>query len=99
MKILYSIALLALLPLSAQALEINTSCSGSRYYGAYKSSCSTSIFGDPERDYAQEAEDARAKDERIKKWESFCKPVRTFDNYGVARLIYAKQRCEYGRSE
>ena len=51
------------------------------------------------RDYAQEAADEAAKQERIKKWETFCKPARTYDSEGVIRLVYARKGCEFGRSE
>ena len=49
--------------------------------------------------YAQEAADEAAKQERIKKWETFCKPTRTYDSEGVIRLVYARKGCEFGRSE
>jgi hypothetical protein len=47
----------------------------------------------------QEAADEAAKQERIKKWETFCKPTRTYDSEGVIRLVYARKGCEFGRSE
>ncbi|GAC1421401.1 MAG: hypothetical protein NVSMB6_23080 [Burkholderiaceae bacterium] len=34
-----------------------------------------------------------------RKWESFCKPRRYIDQYGVTRLQYAHSRCEFGRTE
>ena len=51
------------------------------------------------RDEAQEAEDYRARQENIKKWEAFCKPTRTYDNFGMVRLVYARNGCEFGRNE
>ena len=44
-------------------------------------------------------EDRRVKLEEIKRWEAFCKPTRTYDTLGVTRLVYAKNGCEFGRSE
>ena len=48
---------------------------------------------------AQELEDQRARRASIDKWEGFCKPQRTYDSFGVGRLVYAHKGCEYGRSE
>jgi hypothetical protein len=96
MKTIYAIAALAIMSSSAQAWDVNTTCTYSRFYG---STCRTSVLPDQQRDYAQEAEDEAAKQERIKKWEAFCKPTRTYDNEGVVRLVYARKGCEFGRSE
>jgi hypothetical protein len=96
MKTIYAFAILALMSGSAQAWDINTTCTHSRFYG---STCKTSIIADQPRDFAQEAADEAAKQARIKKWEEFCKPTRTYDNEGVVRLVYAKKGCEFGRSE
>src|SRR5215218_242092 len=98
--ITYFIASLALMVGSAQAWEIRTSCSTSWYFGS--GSCRT--IGIPDqtplaRDYAQEAEDYRIKQAGIKKWEAYCKPVRTYDDLGVVRLVYARQGCAFGRNE
>jgi hypothetical protein len=97
--ILHAIAALALLSSSAQAWEVRTSCAHSRFYGS--TSCRTvGIEDQPQiRDEAREAEDYRARQESIKKWEAFCKPTRTYDNFGVVRLVYARSGCEFGRSE
>lgn len=35
----------------------------------------------------------------VKVWEAFCKPVGTLDKYGVTRLSYAHEGCEFGRHE
>ena len=96
MKTIYAFAVLALMSGSAHAWDINTTCTYSRFYG---STCRTSVIADQPRDYAQEAADEAAKQERIKKWEEFCKPTRTYDREGVIRLVYAKKGCEFGRSE
>jgi hypothetical protein len=96
---LYAIVALGLLSSSAQAWEIRTTCSHSRFYGS--SSCRTvGVEDQPQiRDEAQEAEDYKAKQESIKKWEAYCKPTRSYDNFGVVRLLYARSGCEFGRSE
>jgi hypothetical protein len=98
-KAIYVLIGLALMTVSAQAWEIRTTCSHSRYYGS--SSCRTVGIEDQPvtRDYAQEAEDAKARQQRIKNWEAFCKPTRTYDELGVVRLVYAEKGCEFGRGE
>jgi hypothetical protein len=91
------IAMLALVASSsAEAWEIRTNCTYSRFFGT---SCRAVGIDDQERDYAQEAADYRAKQERDKKWEAFCQPTRTYDNLGVVRLVYARPGCEFGRTE
>jgi hypothetical protein len=90
------IAMFALASSSAEAWEIRTNCTNSRFFGK---SCRTLGIDDQERDYAQEAADHRAKQERDKKWEAFCKPERTYDDLGVVRLVYTRSGCEFGRSE
>jgi hypothetical protein len=96
MKTLFAIAALALMSGSAQAWDVNTTCTYSQFYGR---TCRTSVTADQPRNYAQEAEDEAAKRDRIKKWEAFCKPARTYDSEGVIRLVYARKGCEFGRSE
>jgi hypothetical protein len=98
-KTVYVIATLALLSNSAQAWEVSTSCVHSRFYGT--SSCRTVGFAyRPQiRDETREAEDYKAKQQSIQKWEAFCKPTRTYDSFGVVRLVYARSGCEFGRSE
>jgi hypothetical protein len=96
MKTLYALAVLALMSVPAQAWDVNTTCTYSKFYGR---TCRTSVIADQPRDYAQEAADEAAKQERIKKWEAFCKPARTYDDLGVVRLVYAQSGCEFGRSE
>jgi hypothetical protein len=96
MKTLGAFAVLALMSVPAQAWDVNTTCTYSKFYGR---TCRTSVIADQPRDYAQEAADEAAKQERIKKWEAFCKPARTYDSEGVIRLVYARKGCEFGRSE
>ena len=96
MKILYAMAILALVSTSAQAWQVVERCTFSKFYGRV---CTTSYLDDPPRNSAQEQEDERAKRASIEKWEAFCKPARTYDREGVVRLAYAKKGCEFGRSE
>jgi hypothetical protein len=96
MKTLYALAVLALMSVPASAWDVIRTCNYSRFYG---DTCKTSVIADPVRDTAQEAADEAAKQERIKKWETFCKPARTYDSEGVIRLVYARKGCEFGRSE
>jgi hypothetical protein len=96
MKTLFAFAVLALMSGTASAWDVNTTCTYSTFYGR---TCRTSVIADQPRDIAQEAADEAAKQERIKKWETFCKPARTYDNEGVIRLVYARKGCEFGRSE
>ena len=96
MKILYAMAILALVSTSAQAWQVVERCTFSKFYGRV---CTTSYLDDPPRNPAQEQEDERAKRASIEKWEAFCKPARTYDREGVVRLAYAKKGCEFGRSE
>ncbi len=99
----YLIVILALMSssaeASAEAWQERTVCTHSRFYGT--SSCRTigSWEQTPTRDPAQEAEDYKAKQEGIKKWEAFCKPTRRQDELGVVRLAYARSGCEFGVSE
>lgn len=100
MKTPFAILALVLLSGSAQAWEIRERCAHSRFYGT--SSCRTVGIPDQpreQRDYQKDADDHLAKQERIKKWEAFCKPARRYDDAGVARLVYARNGCEFGRAE
>ena len=96
MKTLYAFAVLVLMSVPASAWDVIRTCNYSRFYG---DTCKTSVIADPVRDTAREAADEAAKQERIKKWETFCKPTRTYDSEGVVRLVYARKGCEFGRSE
>jgi hypothetical protein len=91
-----TIAMLTLASNSAEAWEIRTNCTYSQFFGK---SCRTVGIDDPERDPAQEAADLRARQERDRKCEAFCKPARTYDDLGVVRLVYARTGCEFGRTE
>jgi hypothetical protein len=98
MKTLYAIATLVLLTTSASAegWDVVERCTWSRFFGRM---CTTSYRDAPPRNLAQELEDEKARRASIEKWEAYCKPVRTYDNEGVGRLVYARRGCEFGRSE
>ena len=96
MKIIYAIAILALVSTSAQALQVVERCTYSQFFGSL---CTTTYLDDPPRDLAQEKEDEKARRASIEKWEAFCKPQRTYDDEGVVLLLYARKGCEFGRSE
>lgn len=44
-------------------------------------------------------EELEAKAGRIQKWESFCQPKPVVDKYGVTRMEYAHDGCDFGRSQ
>lgn len=92
---------------SAQDTTVSTSC-GRNALGGY--SCSTSSRTTPVRvprewrdlskgEQAQLMADEVARDQRIAKWEAFCKPTARVDDLGVSRYSYAHKGCEYGRYE
>lgn len=96
MNILLAIVTLALLSTSAQAWQVVERCTHSQFFGKM---CTTSYLDDPPRNAAQDQEDEKARRASIEKWETFCKPTRTYDREGVVRLVYARKGCEFGRSE
>ena len=100
MKILFAIAAFALVSTSmstpVQAWELVERCTYSKFFGRV---CRTTYIEDEARNPAQEIEDQKARRASIEKWEGFCKPVRTYDSFGVGRLVYAHRVCEFGRSE
>jgi hypothetical protein len=98
MQAVYVFVALIIASGTAQAWEVRTTCWSSRFYST--SSCRTVGIDEPApRDYAQEAEDLKLKQERIRKWESFCKPASVQDKFGVVRLVYAHENCDLGRSQ
>jgi hypothetical protein len=86
-------------PALAGSFVSTWSCKYSRFY-AY-SNCRTvwTQIPDPVRDFEQERLDAIALAKENAKWEAFCKPTFTADEYGVRRASYAMKGCEFGRSE
>ena len=99
-KLVLAAALLACAsPALAGNLVSTWSCKYSRFY-AYDN-CRTiwTHIPDPIRDPEQERLDAIALQKENAKWEAFCRPTFTADEYGVRRASYARQGCEFGRSE
>jgi hypothetical protein len=45
------------------------------------------------------ASDAAARQREHEKWTAFCKPTFALDEFGVHRASYAKNGCEFGRTE
>jgi hypothetical protein len=51
------------------------------------------------RSGSEKRADAKAKEEKIAKWEAFCQPAKQMDSEGIVRLTYAHKGCEFGRDE
>jgi hypothetical protein len=75
------------------------SCKYSRFYAYNNCRTTWTHIPDPVFDPEQERRDAIALARENAKWEAFCKPTFTADEYGVRRASYARQGCEFGRSE
>jgi hypothetical protein len=75
------------------------SCKYSRFYAYNNCRTTWTEIPDRVRDFEQERLDAIALAKENAKWEAFCKPTFKADEYGVRRASYAKQGCEFGRSE
>jgi hypothetical protein len=75
------------------------SCKYSRFYAYNNCRTTWTEIPDRVRDFEQERLDAIAFQKENAKWEAFCKPTFKADEYGVRRASYAKQGCEFGRSE
>jgi hypothetical protein len=74
-------------------------CKYSRYYGYNNCRSTWTKVPDPVRDPEQERQDAATQQQEDAKWAAFCKPTFRADEYGVHHAAYAKQGCEFGRSE
>jgi hypothetical protein len=86
-------------PAFAGSLVSTWSCKHSRFYGYSNCMTTWTRVPDPVRDLEQERLDAIARQKEDTKWEQFCKPTFTADEYGVRRASYANKGCEFGRSE
>jgi hypothetical protein len=75
------------------------SCKYSRFYAYNNCRTTWTHIPDPVLDPEQERLDAIALQKENAKWEAFCKPTFKADEYGVRRASYARQGCEFGRSE
>jgi hypothetical protein len=100
-KKLLMIAVLVLVssPAFAESEVTTWGCHYSRFYGYTHCGSTWTKIPDPVRDPEQEHQDATARQKEGEKWEQFCKPSFRHDEFGVLRATYAKQGCEFGRSE
>ena len=99
-KLLMIAALLVLASPAFAESEVTTwGCRYSHFYGYTHCGSTWTRIPDPVRDPEQEHQDAVARQKESEKWEQFCKPSFRHDEFGVLRATYAKQGCEFGRSE
>lgn len=88
------LAAVAALALTSPALAgVREHCTHSKFFGSV---CTTTEIADPRPMTEEEFAAVKAEDE---KWFAFCKPVGEPDRFGVIRLRYAHEGCEFGRSE
>jgi hypothetical protein len=86
-------------PALAESGASTWGCRYSRFYGYTHCKSTWTSIPDPVRDPEQEKQDAAARQKEDASWEKFCKPVFRADEFGVRRASYAKQGCEFGRTE
>jgi hypothetical protein len=86
-------------PALAGSFVSTWSCRYSRYYGYSNCRTTSTKIPDPVRDLEQERLDAIELHKEDAKWEAFCKPAYTADEYGVRHASYATKGCEFGQSE
>jgi hypothetical protein len=86
-------------PASAESEATTWGCRYSRFYGYSNCRSTWTRIPDPVRDPEQERQDAIARQKEGEKWEQFCKPTYRNDEFGIRRASYAKQGCEFGRTE
>jgi hypothetical protein len=99
-KLLMTAALVACAsPALAGGWTSTWSCRFSGHYGYSNCRTTWTRVPDPVRDPEQERLDAIALQQENAKWDAFCKPTFTADEFGVHRASYAKKGCEFGRSE
>lgn len=105
MRTIYAIAMTAAVLMSGNANAdsvTSTNCRRSFYTGTTCSTTTvdTSSSATPRQtSAAEERKNWEDKQERIRKWEAFCKPTRVTDKEGITRMKYAQEGCEFGRSE
>ena len=99
-KLMMAAALLASAsPAFAGGWTSTWSCRFSGHYGYSNCRTTWTRLAEPVRDPEQERLDAIALQQENAKWDAFCKPTFTIDEFGVHRAAYAKKGCEFGRSE
>lgn len=84
-------AALAALTLSSSAQALDLNITTTRIPNHWYLDRGPRIINVPKNFFGSDAD--------IAKWEEFCQPRRTYDEYGVVRLVYAHKGCEFGRSE
>ena len=99
-KLMMTAALLACAsPAFAGGWVSTWSCRFSGHYGFSNCRTTWTRVPDPVHDPEQERLDAIALQQENAKWDAFCKPTFTADEFGVHRASYAKKGCEFGRNE
>ena len=86
-------------PVLADTMVETTNCKYSRYYGYNNCRTTWTRIPTPVRNPEQERLDAIALQKEDAKWEAFCKPKFSADDFGVRRASYSAKGCEFGRSE
>src|SRR5262249_12892999 len=88
--------LAASLATSAHAQTKETSCRPNFVGGGETCTTTTVQSPNPTPSLGMSQKDFTAQAARIAKWEEVCKPKLTYDQYGVARYVYANADCEVG---
>src|ERR1700682_3117234 len=114
MKTIYAIAMTAAVLISATAgagttvTRSSTNCRPSTYGPP---TCTTTTTKNDDADQGSSSSTPKQKstaearreqqevDARDRRWEAFCRPTGVVDKFGVTRLQYAHQGCEFGISE
>jgi hypothetical protein len=95
MKTATAILMLMGMTVHANAFIASTDCSFGRGFVA----CTTTVLrpqdAGPRIIHARPVADA----ERDRQWVAFCKPTFRTDKLGVTRYVYAREGCEYGRTQ
>jgi hypothetical protein len=111
MKTIYAIAMAAAVLISESAgagTTVTTTSKNCRDSAYGPSTCTTTTTSnDTEQstpaprpsNAAQARKEQQEADAREHQWEEFCKPTGVVDKFGITRLQYAHQGCEFGISE
>jgi hypothetical protein len=99
-QLMITAALVALAsPAMAGSYVSTWGCKYSGYYGYNNCRSTRTWVRDPVRDPEQQRLDAIERRKEETKWDEVCKPTFRTDEYGIRRAFYAKQGCEFGRTE
>jgi hypothetical protein len=105
MKLTYAAAMIAVVLASSAWAQTAVTTSTTSCKDTYAGHVCTTISstGEPEspRQLSQKEERKYREDKAasIRKWEAYCRPTRHIEEFGVTRLHYAHEGCEFGRSE